>query len=377
MANLTFERFFFEACKVKNAAIGFILLWLLLFCSCSQTPTNAQNKIKKPAHLNKKMPKAAGKRKMNGELNYPIVSKESAVKELESYIFDIHYGRKTEPRNLDPAHVEEFIRTRLDRSKQSESFARARMVVDFYDLVSVLDYFEDMLKGNEKDAQTFQQSVQIVRILAEKGDSKTRNKAIDYYQNLVKNPLAETEFEELIKAVNSFDGGFSPDALLEEINKTYTELKERGKSDSFIDGQAEELYTLMKSRLPQFLAHLKLREAIANTANPEQKIYALTKLYLGQADAASTELERWAARILRSEARKEQTEVIIKNMRRVSTEIEEAGFEKEEKLAFQARSARAVRFFAGNLTDEEQKLIEQADDYQIDFLDRDFYKGDV
>jgi len=376
MVKRIFEEIFFELCKVKNIIIGFILLGLLLFCSCHQPPTNAQNKIKKPVTANKKKPNSAGKRKMNGELNYPVVDKEIAVKELESYIFDIYYGRKVEPRNLDPAHVEEFLRTKLDRSKQSDSFARARMVVDFYDLTSVLDHFEDMLRRNEKDAQTFQQSVQVVRTLAEQGDSKTRNKAFEYYQHLVKNPLAETEFEGLTEAINSFDGRFSANTLLEEINKTYADLKERGKSDSFVDGQAEELYTLMKSRLPQFLAHLKIRETIENTANPEQKTYKLSQLYLGQADATSTELERWAARILRSEARKGQTQVIIENMRRVSAEIEKAGFEKERKLAFQVRSTRAVRFFGGKLTDEEKKLLEQAEDFQIDFLDRDFYKGD-
>lgn len=377
MVKRDFQKNFIEFCKVKNSIISIFLLWLLLFCSCTQTQTNAQNKIEKPTNVNKKKPNSAGKQKMNGELNYPIVDKETAIKELESYIFDIYYGRKVEPRNLDPNDVEEFIRKRLDRSKQADSFARARIVVDFYDLTSVLDHFEEMLKRNEKDAQTFQQSVQAVRTLAEKGDSKTQNKALDYYKYLVKTSLAETEFKELTEAIASFDGNFSANTLLEEINKTYTDLKERGKSDSFVDGQAEELFTLMKSRLPQLLSHLKIREEIVKTANPEQKIYNLSQLYLGQADVASTELERWAARILRSEARKGQTEVIIKDMRRISAEIEKVGFEKEQKLAFQVRSARAIRFFGGKLTDEEQKLIEQADDFQIDFLDRDFYQGDV
>lgn len=316
---------------------------------------------------------------MSEEKNYPTMDKETAQKELESFIFDISYGRKVEPRNLDPADVEEFLRQRLDRSKEPPSFERARQVVDFYDLTPVIDHFEKMLTRSEKDARELLQSVEAVRVLAEQGDAGQQKKALEYHDYLVKNPFAEREFKALTEAVDSFQT-FSPNALTEAMKKQYPILKERGKDHikgnseaMFIDGLAEEIYTLQNSRVPQLLGVLEARRAILNTTSPSEKTEKLTMVYLEQMPVSSP---RWAARQLRREVREGKTGSVIDSLRKSFKAVKAEKYEKEEETSFLLSASRAVRFFGAELKDEEKNLIEHGEIYQIDFLDRDIYNGE-
>lgn len=361
----------------KFLSTGIILLACVLLSACAEPPIYSQrgNKNSKPAITRKA--DLTRKKKMDGEKNYPVVNQETARTQLESFIFEPKYGRKVEPRNLDPAHVEEFLRQNLDRSKQPVSFARARAVVDFYDLTSVVDHFEKMLDRSEKSQQDLLQSVEMVRILAEQGTAEQKKKAFEYHTWLVKSPFAETEFKALTEAIDSFQT-FSPNALTEAMKKQYPILKERGKDyakgnseATFLNGLGEEIFTLLNSRLPQLTGALEARNKILNLDSSGEKVEKLTLVYLEQEPVSSPQ---WAARQLRSEAREGKSGTVIDSLRKSFTTVKAKKYDEAREASFLLRAARAVRFFGAEINDEEKQLIKTGSQYQIDFLDRDFYK---
>ncbi|MCY7348884.1 MAG: hypothetical protein LH614_22060 [Pyrinomonadaceae bacterium] len=363
----------------KFSSIGVIWLGCLLFTGCAEPSVYSQRNIKSPKPAATQRTTIKKKEKMSEEKNYPVVDRETAQKELESFIFELSYGRKVEPRNLDPTHVEEFLRQRLDRSKEPASFERARQVVDFYDLTSVVDHFEKMLSRSEKDARELLQSVEMVRILGEQGTTDQQKKALEYHDWLVKSPFAEKEFKALTEAIDSFQT-FAPNTLTEAMKKQHPILKERGKDHlkgnseaMFINGLAEEIFTLQNSRLPQLLGVLESRRTILNAASPKEKPEKLTLVYLEQMPVSSP---RWAARQLRRESREGKTDAVIDSLRKSFKAVKDEKYEEEEEISFLLSAARAVRFFGAELNDAEKNLIKNGDVYQIDFLDRDIYNGD-
>ncbi|HSI88202.1 MAG TPA: hypothetical protein VK918_04045 [Pyrinomonadaceae bacterium] len=354
------------------AAALICVSFLLLIAGCTGSTVLSQDNANKRRQSSKVAPGVKGK-KMDTVLNYPTVDKITAFKQLDSYIFDIHYGRKSEPKNLDPAHVEEFIREKIDRSKEPQSFERARNVVDIYDLAAVIDHFDKLLDRSEKDERAVLQSIQSVRLLAEQGDDPTERKAFDYYEYLVKHPASEPPYEPHVEAANSFTRHYSPATLQEVLKREYPKLKEKGKTDYYIDGVAEQVFSLLNGRLPQLVDQINARNSILNIGDLQERIAKLVAIYLGQDDLTSPELERWSAKQLRRLAREGQTEAIISVFRKAADSIKAGGYKEEEAESFLLRAARAVRFFGGELTPEEKALVDEGSEYQIDYLDRDFF----
>lgn len=353
------------------ATLAFFAI-LLPLTGCSGSTVHSQDNANRSRRPAKATPDVKGK-KMSAELKYPTVDKITAFRQLDSYIFDIHYGRKSEPKNLDPVHVEEFIREKVDRTKEPQSFERTRNVVDIYDLATVVDHFTKLLVRDEKDERGILQSIQSVRLLAEQGDGNMQKKAFDYYEYLVKHPVSETAYEALVEAASSFSTSYSPATLLDTLKRQYPKLKEKGKTDYYIDGVAEQVFSLMNGRLPQLVDQINARNSILNIAKPEDRIAKLTAIYLSQDDLTSPELERWSARQLRRLSREGQTETIIAVIRKAATAIKAGGFKEEEEESFLLRAARAVRFFGGELSADEKALVAAGSEYQVDYLDRDLF----
>jgi len=67
---------------------------------------------------------------------------------------------------------------------------------------------------------------------------------------------------------------------------------------------------------------------------------------------------------------------VIDSLRKSFKAIKDEKYEKEEEISFLLSAARAIRFFGAKLNDEEKILIKNEDEFQIDFLDRDFYNGE-
>jgi hypothetical protein len=307
---------------------------------------------------------------MNGTLSYQPVDKTTAIKELESFIVDWKYGRKSVPTKLHPEHIEEFINDRVKRSLHPASFNRSRRVVDFYDLTKALSHFEKILDRKEKDEREFNQSIECVMTLAQVGGTEEQKKARDYYDYLLRNPLAKNSFEELTDAVDAFGPELDTQTLSSTMTAEFQNLQGKVKTDKEADDAAQNIDGLIHNELPRAIADRDLRSRVLALPNTEDRIDQLCRVYLGWTESDTEELTWWAARQLRRQSREGRTDVILKSLKNITKEIQLTDFEEKEKFSYRLRSARAVRFFGGTLSTKERYILAQPDEGQIDVLNR-------
>ena len=307
---------------------------------------------------------------MTGPPPIHYVEKATAQQQLQSYIFGGRHGRKVLPTNVNPAHVEEFIRARLDQTKPADAFARSRRVVDYYDLASVLDHFEKMLTSREKDSADFARSVQCVKILSDVGNKSQNQEANSYFQFLVKHTLAPENYDFLVEALEVLDAIADARVLADRMVASQKLIQPRIATDREADDEYQRLDQWLNNDIARALGEAELRQRISSIPGAAERIAELSRIYLGWGQNDTIELTWWSARLLRREAKANQADLVIMMLRKIADEIEASDLANEEKEPYLVRSARAVKFLGATLTPKEQHLLEVSSPSQIDVLDR-------
>jgi len=293
----------------------------------------------------------------------------TANRELESYIIAPR-GRRTVPGNLNPAHVDEFIRRRLSRGRTVRAFAQARLVVDYYDLRSVLDHYERLLRMDERDTIQFEQSVHGIMTLAETGDESQDRRASQYFEYLVRHPLAPHSYELLAAALEALGPGASPRLLADRMAESARILEARGAGDREAAEQAEQVKQYLYDQLPRVVADRQLHQRVLALPAPAARLRELCRLYAGWGENDSIELSWWSARWIRRAAQAGQGPLAVDAFRQVMREIEASGLPKEERRSYRVLILRAIRFLGGPLEAAEQSLTERPGAIPVGALDR-------
>jgi len=293
----------------------------------------------------------------------------TANRELESFIIAPR-GRRTVPGNLDPAHVDGFIRRRLSRGRPVRAFSQARRVVDYYDLRSVLDHYERLLRMDERDTLQFQQSIYCIMTLAETGDQNHDRRACQYFEYLVRHPLAEESYELLAEALEALGPGASPRLLADRMAESVRALEARGAGDREAAEQSEQIKQYLYDQLPRVVADRQLRQRALSIPDPAARLRELCRLYAGWGENDTIELSWWSARWIRRAARAGYGPAAVEAFRQVMREIEASGLPKEERRSYRVLILRAIRFLDGPLEAAEQSLIERPGAPPVGALDR-------
>ncbi|MBM3744388.1 MAG: hypothetical protein FJW34_01150 [Acidobacteria bacterium] len=293
----------------------------------------------------------------------------AANRELESYII-AQRGRRTVPGNLDPAHVDEFIRRRLSRGRPVRAFCQARRVADYYDLRSVLDHYERMLRMDERNTIQFDQSVYCIMTLAESGDESHDRKASQYFEYLVRHPLAGDSYELLVESLEALGWSASPRLLADRMAESVRALEARGASEREAAEQSEQIKQYLYDQLPRVVADRQLRQRVLSIPDPGGRLWELCRLYAGWGENDTIELSWWSARWIRRAARAGQGPLAVDAFRQVMREIEVSGLPKEERRSYRVLMLRAIRFLGGPLEAAEQSLIERPGAVPVGALDR-------
>ncbi len=298
------------------------------------------------------------------------VDKTTAQRELESYVLGGRYGRRTVPTLLNPADVEDFIRRKLDRGRPVTAFRRSRFAVDYYDLRSVLDHFEKMLRRSEKDSKEFGQSIEIISVLSAVGGEPQTRKAAEYFEYLVNHQLAPESYEQLIEAVEVMGPGVNSKSLANRMDASLKALQPKAASDAESDNEYQRIDQWLNNDLPRVEADGQYRQQVLALPTTQERVEQLCRIYLGWGEVDSIELSWWSARWLRNEARANRTDLIIAMLRKTLEEIETSDLPREEKEPYIVRAARAIKFFGVALLPREQRILDRAKTSQFDVLDR-------
>ncbi len=287
----------------------------------------------------------------------PLLNKAAAHEALQSYIFGGTYARTSLPSNIDPAYVQDFISSRMDRTRSPDSFNKARRAVDQYGLRGTTDHFQKMLDRTETESKHIHQSCRCVSILAEQGDAKTSAFASDYFAYLAAHRLASEAYDTLLETLESLDSKADARPLADRLTREMKALEPRIKADPRADDEYQQLDQHLNNELTNVLEVRASRARMLEEKDPVKRIEGLCRLYLEWESDATIESGWWSARHLRREFEAGERETVLAALRKILQEIDASKLPEEERSLPKARGLRAVAFFGGGLTEQEQKVL--------------------
>lgn len=318
--------------------------------------------------------------------NIPAETEASATPEsrmLEAFIFKSdEYSNDIIPRQLQSVEVAKFLSGKVEKNAKLKAFVQVEKVANFYDTNEVVGKFKSFLDKSEADKDEVLRSIVIARIVARLGDKEDVGFAKQYYKYLIQKINSEKEFEELIFLHEALGLGEDSNALKQKIQSKITELK--GKKDS--DYEIELEYLKFEETISDMLMRAEkvqpIKDKILNNSDRKKRLREEIKAYSTVESSFIEFLQPWAARRIRQEtwAIKPDEQQLRNDKQPFKKEIAAAfrdflneldkfvNLQKEEKAAIKLRILRAIKFFDGDISDEEESFLNSNRNDQMDTL---------
>ncbi len=305
------------------------------------------------------------------------------IPELERFVFRAdRFTGEVVPRKLEPAEVARFLVERLTEKDSLKSFVQAEKVAAFYDTYEVGAKFRQFLDRAEDGDESVTRSVVIARTIGRSGTPDDIQFARHYYSYLVGRVESMVNYEEIIRLHEVLDLGDSSAELRQRLAAKLTSLEERKDSSD----QARLEYLAFAETISESLDRAEKVQAVKDKMlqipDRNQRIIEEIKAYLGIEYGYLEYLESWAAMRLRRETwgahPSEQVlrpstapyrEDVVSCLRGFLSEIEESGsLSEEEKEGARLKVLRAIKFFDGVVTEQEEFFLEKFEGAQADIL---------
>jgi hypothetical protein len=302
---------------------------------------------------------------------------------LEAFIFKSdEYSNEIVPRLLSPLDVAKFLSGRIEKDTKLKAFFQVEKAANFYDTNEIVGKFKKFLDRSESNEDEVLRSIVVARIIGRLGDSEDVEFARQYYKYLIQKVNSEKEFIEIIYLHEALDLGENSNALKQKIQDKTDELK--SKKDTNYEAELKYLNfeETILSLLEQAEKVQQIKSKILNTPERKKRIYEEIKAYLTIEYGFVTFLQPWAARRIRQETWAEKpSEQRFRNDRQpLKKEVAIAfrdflgeldkftSLQKEEKEAIRIRILRAIKFFDGKISEEEEDFLKLNKEEQADTL---------
>lgn len=353
------SHFYFNRCLI-------IVLFLLLAFGCKGTQVMSEENLSQD-----NLPKS------------DLPSETPSIPELEEFIFNPdQFTRGIVPRRLDAKEVARFLIGKINKDTKLNFFIQVELVADFYDTYEVVKNFRQFLDGRESNPEEVRRSIIITRIIARLGDAEDVEFARRYYRHLIQQANSKQEFEDLILLHEALGLGGNSIELKQKIQAKIAGLEAKKDTDyqarlEYLDLQEQTLGNLIRAEKVQ-----PIKEQIIANDNRQQRLEDEIKAYLTIEYGYIEYLQPWAARRIRKEtwvvkpseqARRvdEQPlkEDVVKAFRDFLGKLNDfPKLQTQEKESAKLRALRAVKFFDGNLSEEEETFLELHKGTQADTL---------
>lgn len=320
------------------------------------------------------------------KINTPKSETSSNVRpmpELERYIFEADpYTSGAVPRKLEASEVAKFLIEKIKKDTPLKSLLRVEDVARFYETAEANEHFKTFLDKKESGEEDVRRSAVIVRIIGYSANAEDIKFAAQYYKYLVGRADSADEFEELIVAHATLGLGESSTELSQKLQTKALALS--AKKDS--DYQARVEYQKYSEDLAQKIFRASrvqsIKEKILNIGDRKKRMDEEIKAYLSLEYGFLEYLQPWATgrlrretwaiqpaeQIKRTDNAKLQEDVAqaFRNFLDKIKEIKE--IEREDEDSIRLRLLRAVKFFGGKISDDEESFLKNFKGKQLDIL---------
>ena len=307
----------------------------------------------------------------------------SSQKTLEQYVFhsDQFWGERV-PRGLEPADVASFTQSRIDRSTSLKAAGQLERVIDFYDAAEALAHLRTLLDRREMSVEETHRSICYARAMGYAGTPQDVQFAREYYRHLADRANSAETFVELITLFDALGPGADPKVIVGAVDRLVQRLSPRRATDPQVEQVCARLEQLVQRDLPFAEKAAAEKEKIVKLKDRPRRILEEIKIYMEVEYGYLEYLHPWSARRLRREvwadhpaqqtkrkADATRRDELVAAFRRMLGSLDQYKDLSEEDLpGARVRCLRAIEFFGGQPTAEEQQFLETQGGMQYDIL---------
>lgn len=306
-----------------------------------------------------------------------------SIPELDEFIFEPdEYTRGVVPRKLSPQEVAKYLLAKIKPDTKLQSFAQVELVAHFYDTFEVTKKFRQFLQRQETSAEEVRRSIIIDRIIARLGDAEDRQFATQYYRHLVQKAETAQEFEDLILLHEALNLGGNSTEIRQKIQSKIDALQTKKDADYQAMVEYYKFQETILGNLSRAERVAAIKNKIVGTTDRQQRLVEEIKAYLTIEYGFIEFLQPWAARRIRQEtwtahppedAKRVDAQPlkddVIKAFQTFLGKLNEfPTLRAEEKESVRLRALRAIKFFGGKLSEEEESFLDRHKGTQADTL---------
>ncbi len=322
----------------------------------------------------------------NSKNNLPQGNSSSevpSIPELEKFIFVLdEYTAGVVPRKLIAPEVAKFLNGKIEKTTALKSFTRVESAAKFYETYEIVEKFKGFLDKKESGEEDTLRSIVITRISAYLGNAEDVAFAAQYYKYLIGRAESAAEFENLVLLHEVLGLGTNSKELNQKLQSKISSFE--SKKDS--DFQAGLQYQKFKETIAQKLYRAEkvqsIKEKILQNTDRKKRLEEEIKAYLSLEYGFSEYLQPWAAGRLRREAWTAKSAEQIKRDDNAPLKADVAQafrdflgkidkideIEKEDEESVRIRLLRAIKFFDGKISPEEDDFLSLFKGKQLDIL---------
>lgn len=279
------------------------------------------------------------------------------------------------PRQLPPGEVAEFIRTRVTAAVELLPMMQTEKVIDYYDLQSVADHIKALIAGLAADPSRLRLSAIATRALAIVGSPADVKFAASVYQHLASLPAKLEEFQELLLLYDALNGAAPVEPLASRADSVIASMRKQENRPYEVEQEMLRLDEFRRITLPRAEKAQQVKAQVLQIADRHRRITEEIRVYLGEQYGYLEYLQPWSARRLRREAwgpEPASQTVPAWNPALVPNLVQafEEALANHQDPTMQVRCLRAIAFFGGTLTDEQEHFLQANAGNQIDRLSR-------
>ena len=310
-------------------------------------------------------------------------SEVPSIPELEKFIFAIDsYTAGVVPRKLSAPEVAKWLNRKVEKTTELKSWTRVESAAKFYETYEVVEKFKGFLDKKESGEEDVRRSIVIARIVAYLGSAEDVAFATQYYKYLVGRAESVEEFEDLVLLHEVLGLGTNSKELNQKLQSKISSLE--SKKDS--DFQAGLQYQKFKESIAQKLYRAEkvqsIKDAILKNTDRKKRLEEEIKAYLSLEYGFLEYLQPWATGRLRRETWAAQPAEQIKRNDNAPLKADVAQafrdflgkidkieeIEKEDEESIRIRLLRAIKFFDGKISSEEEGFLALYKGKQLDVL---------
>lgn len=302
---------------------------------------------------------------------------------LEKFIFEPdEFTNTIVPRQLAPAEVAEVLLRRVKKETSLESFIQVERAADFYDIFEVVEPYKLFLDKKEAGSEAVQKASVIARIIAFLGDAKDREFATEYYKHLVQKIETQEDFDYLVELHMAVGLGGESTEIRKKFQEKLSALEARIPSDP----QARVEFLDFKANVDRKISAAEqiqpMKDKVLAIPDRKLRLDEEIKMYLRPPSGYDDYLRPFAVRRIKRETWAPQPPDQVKRVddpplkgdvaaafRAILGRLDEfPNLREGEKEALTLKIVRAIKFFGGKVTEQEEGLLRSERGRQVDVL---------